>query len=154
MSSGACNTMMRDPSRHSVHPTRPRWPSSSPSKKEARIALCAKVSSAWMTRCSSAYPIITLRAPSGVTNIGGAKVYAAKFATAQRKEPESGQLLHSSIHPQLTGRHAMQRRLQICWLTFSQYHWIAGHEERKNTGETERSLVHISAHHIGLLRYA
>ena len=29
------------------------------------------------------YPIITLRAPRGVTSIGGAKVYAAKFATMQ-----------------------------------------------------------------------
>ena len=28
------------------------------------------------------HPINTLRAPNGVINIGGAKVYAAKFATA------------------------------------------------------------------------
>ena len=28
-----------------------------------------------------AYPMSTLSAPSGVTNIGGANVYAAKFAT-------------------------------------------------------------------------
>lgn len=32
------------------------------------------------------YPINTLRAPNGVTNIGGAKVYAAKLATAVRQE--------------------------------------------------------------------
>lgn len=30
----------------------------------------------------TAYPISTLRAPNGVTSIGGAKAYAAKFATA------------------------------------------------------------------------
>lgn len=30
---------------------------------------------------SDAYPISTLSAPSGVTNIGGANVYAAKLAT-------------------------------------------------------------------------
>lgn len=29
----------------------------------------------------STHPIITLRAPNGVTRIGGAKEYAAKFAT-------------------------------------------------------------------------
>lgn len=30
-----------------------------------------------------AYPMSTLRAPSGVTNIGGANVYAAKLATTK-----------------------------------------------------------------------
>lgn len=30
------------------------------------------------------HPMITLSAPRGVTSIGGAKVYAAKFATTQR----------------------------------------------------------------------
>lgn len=35
-----------------------------------------------MKHVDSIYPIRTLRAPRGVTNIAGAKAYAAKFATS------------------------------------------------------------------------
>jgi hypothetical protein len=51
---------------HDAQPQTPNRPSFSSRRNEARIA-----------------PIMTDMAPSGVTRIAGAKVYAAKFATAR-----------------------------------------------------------------------
>ena len=39
LSGGACRTIMREPSKHNEQPTRPRCPSCSFKKNEARIAL-------------------------------------------------------------------------------------------------------------------
>lgn len=53
--------------------------------------------------------MMTLSAPSGVTNIGGAKVYAAKLATSK------------------TGELERQRKvIGMARLTFTQYHWEVG----------------------------
>ena len=49
-----------------------------------------------------AYPISTLSAPSGVTNIGGANVYAAKLAT--RTTVNVLDTLHSG-YPTFTNNH-------------------------------------------------
>ena len=82
LSGGACRTMMREPKRHSAQPTRPRCPSCSFSKKDARMALGGPISlSIGWTHAGMTYPMITLKAPSGVINIGGAKVYATKLRT-------------------------------------------------------------------------
>lgn len=51
------------------------------SKNDANTALVNKMSLAVGRFEFDAHPISTLRAPSGVTNIGGANVYAAKLAT-------------------------------------------------------------------------
>ena len=78
--------------------------------------------------------MITLSAPRGVTSIGGAKVYAAKFATTQRchtleSECERRTYLH-------------QRLLDQCHQT-----------RRMHTRECSHSHVDIPAHHIGFRRY-
>lgn len=39
LSGGACSTMIKEPSRHNAHPTRPRWPRRSSNRNDAKIAL-------------------------------------------------------------------------------------------------------------------
>lgn len=64
LSLGACRMITTDPMMHDAQPQMPNRPSFSSRKMEARMA-----------------PMITLIAPSGVTRMAGAKVYAAKLAT-------------------------------------------------------------------------
>ena len=72
--------MINEPRIQIVHPSRPRCPSSSFKRYEARIALHARSKYCGWTLIPT-HPMITLSEPNGVTNIGGAKEYAAKFAT-------------------------------------------------------------------------
>jgi len=68
--------MMTDPIRQIAQPMRPNGPNSSFKNIAAKTALQS------VTLPSHKYPINTLRAPSGVTKIAGAKVYAAKLAAS------------------------------------------------------------------------
>lgn len=78
--------MTTDPIRQIAHPSLPSVPKFSPRKYDPSTALYAPCQRA----CPYAYmcfrlltdPMSTLRAPSGVTRIGGANAYAAKLATS------------------------------------------------------------------------
>ena len=53
--------------------------------------------------------MMTLRAPRGVTNIGGANVYAAKFATTSQVSKAFAKIF-TKLVPQGSGRLVIQRK--------------------------------------------
>ena len=116
--------MISDPSKHNVHPTLPMWPSSSLSKNDAKTALVDRMSmgSALGHLDFDAYPISTLSAPNGVTNIGGANVYAAKLATgitvrllARFGSSDIPSPITTTYHCQLRGLETPKGRSLTCY---------------------------------------
>lgn len=93
------------------------------------------------------YPMRTERAPSGVTKIGGAKVYAAKLATFEREMPCSSARLNtpdSGEHSLLTFAHdhcrvARRRELTLLLLV----------SELREVSHSKHALVDMPAHQIG-----
>jgi hypothetical protein len=57
------------------------WPNSSSRKIDARTALTDISFLYFLNSVGNSHPINTLKNPNGVMRIGGAKEYAAKFAT-------------------------------------------------------------------------
>ena len=90
---------------------------------------------------SETHPIKTLRAPNGVINIGGAKVYAAKFATVtwQQKVGQENSVVTEDVDSLSPNTTAVPQ------------HTVSARYQKKD--DLLNAQVDMPAHQVGFRKY-